>query len=96
MIKFVLYDKSLKKNKKCNPDTLKQETDIPVASYQTGSEKHSEDKGVPSLRILFENGKYTLPYCDSCREKLEVLVDELRGMAWDRGRVVSTQSTRIR
>ena len=72
------------------PDTLKQETDMPVASYQTGSEKHSEDKGVPSLRILFENGKYTIPYGRRCREKVDVLVDELRGMAWDRGRVVST------
>jgi len=39
---------------------------------------------------LFENGKYTIPYGRRCREKVEVLVDELRGMAWDRGRVVST------
>jgi len=40
-----------------------------VASYQTGSEKDSEKKGVPSLLILFENGKYTIPSDDRCREK---------------------------
>ncbi len=40
--------------------------------------------------ILFENGKYTIPYDDRCRKKVDILVNELRGMAWDRGRVVST------
>ena len=31
------------------PDTLKQETDMPVVSYQTESEKHFEDKEGPGV-----------------------------------------------
>ncbi len=72
------------------PSTLKEKTDLPIMSYQTGVEKHTEDVGVPSLRILFENGKYEFPYGEECREEVDTLLEELNGMAWDDGKLITT------
>jgi len=72
------------------PSTLKEKTDLPIMSYQTGAEKHTEDVGVPSLRILFENGKYEFPYGEECREEMDTLLQELNGMAWDEGKLITT------
>ncbi|MFP4142185.1 MAG: hypothetical protein ACLFT7_02435, partial [Thermoplasmata archaeon] len=72
------------------PSTLKEETDLPIMSYQTGAEKHTEDVGVPSLRILFENGKYEFPYGEECREEVDTLLGELNGLAWDEGKLITT------
>lgn len=43
---------------------LIQDTDLPIYMHQTGSEKHGLEKGIPSLRVLFENGKYRCPRGD--------------------------------
>ena len=72
------------------PSTLKENTDLPIMSYQTGAEKHTEDVGVPSLRILFENGKYEFPYGEECRSEVDTLLEELNGMAWDEGKLITT------
>jgi len=64
--------------------------DLPIMSYQTGAEKHTEDVGVSSLRILFENGKYEFPYGEECRNEIDTLLEELNGMAWDEGKLITT------
>lgn len=43
---------------------LIQDTDVPIYMHQTGSEKHGLEKGIPSMRVLFENGKYRCPRGD--------------------------------
>jgi len=40
-----------------------------------------EDVGVPSLQILFENGKYEFPYGEECRNEIDTLLQEVNGMA---------------
>jgi len=72
------------------PETLKDESAVPVMEHQTGTEKHSEEEGVPRLRTLFENGKYEIPYSESSREKTKVLINELMNIGWDEGKVVTT------
>ncbi len=56
-------------------------TDIPVAGHTTGREKMDIYRGVPSLSVLFENGKYRLPRGDErCASLTDVLADELVGL----------------
>lgn len=44
-------------------DEMRRTTDIPVKEFvTTAANKYPLDKGVPSLRILLENGKITIPY----------------------------------
>lgn len=43
---------------------LKLDTDLPIYMHQTGSEKHGPERGIPSLRVLFENRKYRCPRGD--------------------------------
>lgn len=45
-------------------EELIQETDLPIYQHATGAEKHSLEKGIPSLRVLFENRKYRCPRGD--------------------------------
>lgn len=60
---------------------LVAETDLPVAGHTTGREKMDVFKGVPSLSVLFENGKYRLPRGDERSSRLvDVLADELTGL----------------
>lgn len=40
------------------------DTDVPVFLHQTGADKHSLEKGIPSLRLFFENRKYRCPRGD--------------------------------
>ena len=57
------------------------ETDLPVAGHTTGREKMDIYKGVPSLSVHFENGKYRLPFGDDhSRELIECLKAELVGL----------------
>lgn len=42
-------------------EELRLDTDIPIHLHKTGVEKHSLEKGIPSLRLLFENRKYRCP-----------------------------------
>jgi len=60
---------------------LISETDLPVAGHTTGKEKKDVFKGVPSLSVLFENGKYHLPKGDERSARLtEILTNELIGL----------------
>lgn len=72
------------------PDTLREKTDLPILSYQTGPEKHDEAIGVPALRVLFENKKYNLPYAPESSERTDILLNEFTGLAFSNRRVVST------
>lgn len=56
-------------------------TDFPVAGHTTGREKMDIYQGVPSLSVLFENGKYGLPYGDErSRRLMDILTNELVGL----------------
>lgn len=56
-------------------------TDLPVAGHTTGREKMDIYRGVPSLSVLFENGKYRLPCGDPRSSRLvNILADELTGL----------------
>jgi hypothetical protein len=56
-------------------------TDLPVAGHTTGREKTDVYRGVPSLSVLFENGKYRLPRGDERSSRMtDVLTDELVGL----------------
>jgi len=56
-------------------------TDLPVIGHTTGREKMDVFKGVPSLSVLFENGKYILPRGDERSSRMtDVLTNELVGL----------------
>lgn len=56
-------------------------TDLPVAGHTTGREKMDIYRGVPSLSVLFENGKYRLPKGNERSARLtDILTDELVGL----------------
>ena len=56
-------------------------TDLPIVGHTTGREKMDVFKGVPSLSVMFENGKYRLPRGDKRSEKLvDILTNELVGL----------------
>ncbi len=56
-------------------------TDLPVIGHTTGPEKMDVFRGVPSLSVLFENGKYRLPRGDERSERLtDILTSELVGL----------------
>jgi hypothetical protein len=60
---------------------LVSSTDLPIAGHTTGREKMDVYKGVPSLSVLFEHGKYRLPCGDERSARLVgVLTDELVGL----------------
>ena len=56
-------------------------TDLPIVGHTTGREKMDVFKGVPSLSVLFENGKYRIPRGDEQSVELtDVLTNELVGL----------------
>ena len=56
-------------------------TDLPIFGHTTGREKMDVFKGVPSLSVLFENGKYRLPRGDDRSARVvDVLTNELVGL----------------
>ena len=56
-------------------------TDLPVMGHTTGREKMDVFRGVPSLSVLFENGKYRLPRGDEHSSRLvDTLKNELVGL----------------
>jgi len=56
-------------------------TDLPVAGHTTGREKMDVFRGVPSLSVYFENGKYRIPRGDELSVRLtDVLAGELVGL----------------
>lgn len=72
-------------------EELMRETDLPVKHFYTGSEKHELEKGIPALRVLFENNKVRIPRGDDYSEKTtDVWFEEMRNMTFAEGRVQST------
>lgn len=64
---------------------LIEDTDIPVYKYKTGSEKHSLERGIPSLRMLFENKKYRCPRGnDDSIEATNVWIEEMQSWTFDK------------
>lgn len=71
-------------------DELIRETDLPIRHYVTGSEKHSLEKGLPSLRILLENRKIRIPRGDEYSVKMtDIWIEEMRSHTFSSGKVFS-------
>ena len=49
--------------------------------------KNSLDRGVPGLRMLFENKKIHMPWDESTREKINVWVSEMQSFAFSKGKL---------
>ncbi len=74
-------------------DELIRTSDLPIKKFTTGTQKHSLDKGVPSLRILLENGKFRIPRGDANSVELtDIWIEEMRNFTWDSGKLVSIGS----
>jgi len=59
-------------------------TDLPIVGHTTGREKMDVFKGVPSLSVMFENGKYRLPRGDERSERLvDILTNECVGLGFE-------------
>lgn len=71
-------------------DELIRTTDLPIHLHHTGVEKHALDKGVPSLRILLENGKFRIPRGDKRSiEMTNIWIEEMRSFTWAEGKLQS-------
>jgi hypothetical protein len=69
-------------------DELIRTTDLPIKKFMTGAEKNTLDKGVPSLRVLLENGKFRIPRGDKRSVELtDVWINEMRSMTWVDGKI---------
>jgi hypothetical protein len=59
-------------------------TDLPVVGHTTGREKMDVFRGVPSLSVYFENGKYRIPRGDERSAQLtDILTNELVGLGME-------------
>lgn len=70
-------------------------TDLPIRLFHTGEAKHSMQKGVPGLRLQFENRKVRIPFDNPGDERLAAFrawVCEMGAMTLVDGRVTSTES----
>ena len=73
------------------PDEMVRRTDLPIEKYITGSEKHSTEVGVLSLRKLFENKKFIIPRGDEQSKALtDRLTFELHALIFEAGKVKSS------
>ncbi len=69
---------------------LMRTTDLPIKPVHTGENKHSLEKGVPSLRVLLENRKIRIPRGDEhSREMTDIWIDEMRNFTFQNGKVIS-------
>lgn len=69
---------------------LQRTTDLPIYKHTTGAEKHALDKGVPSLRVLLENGKVRIPRGDKRSvRRTDTFIDEMRNFTFLKGKVAS-------
>jgi len=71
-------------------DELIRLTDLPIKNFNTGAAKHSIEKGIPSMRIFFENKKYRIPMDFSdpyTREMIEEWLAEFQGTTFIDGKV---------
>jgi phage terminase large subunit-like protein len=72
-------------------DELIRTSDLPIKKFTTGVQKHTLDKGIPSLRILLENGKVRIPRGDAHSvEMTDILATELRSFTYIDGKLTST------
>jgi hypothetical protein len=72
-------------------DELIRTTDLPVRHYVTGSEKHTLDRGLPSLRVLLENRKIRIPRGDEYSIGLtDIWIEEMRAHSFSSGRIFTT------
>lgn len=63
---------------------------MPIMNLHTGTEKHSLEKGVPSLRVLLESRRVRIPRAtDRCREITDIWIDEMQTMTVVSGKVKS-------
>ncbi len=72
-------------------DELIRTTDIPIKKFITSAQnKHALDKGVPSLRVLLENGKFRIPRGDERSIELtNIWINEMRSFTWVDGKLES-------
>lgn len=71
-------------------DELIRTTDLPIKQFTTGAAKNTLDKGVPSLRVLLENGKFRIPRGD--RRSVELTntwIEEMRAFTFQEGKLQS-------
>lgn len=71
-------------------DDLKAETSLSIIQHYTGSEKHTLDQGLPSMRTLLENGKVRIPTKGGMHPNIERWISEMSGFGVAGGRVIST------
>ena len=71
-------------------DELIRLSDLPICKFTTTAEKHALDKGIPSLRILLENGKFRIPRGDKRSVELtDLLIEEMHSFTFQDGKVIS-------
>jgi hypothetical protein len=71
-------------------DELIRTTDLPIKQFVTGAQKNTLDKGVPSLRVLLENGKFRIPRGDKRSIELtNIWIEEMRAFTWVEGALKS-------
>jgi len=71
-------------------EELIRTSDLPIKQFTTGVEKHSLEKGVPSLRVLLENAKFRIPRGDArAIELTDIWIDEMNCFTWHDGKLQS-------
>lgn len=75
-------------------DELVRHTDMPVEGFTTTARnKNSLEKGIPSLQILFENGKFIIPRkTERDRRITDVLINELQCFTYVNGKLAGLGS----
>lgn len=75
-------------------DELIRLTDLPIQQFVTSANnKNALDKGVPSLRVLLENGKFKIPRGDvRSIELTDIWINEMRAFTWHDGKLESVGS----
>lgn len=69
-------------------DELIRTSDLPIKQFVTGLQKNTLDKGVPSLRVLLENGKFRIPRGDARSvEMTNIWIDEMHAFTWVDGKL---------
>jgi hypothetical protein len=71
-------------------DELIRTSDLPIRQHITGVEKHALDKGIPSMRIMLENGKWRIPRGDANSVKLTGhWIEEMHNFTYLNGKLAS-------
>ncbi len=69
-----------------------KEDGLPVEGHHTSAKsKYSLEEGLPSLALLFEQGRFHFPYGDDkSKAMVDMMFDQLAGMAWSDKGIEST------